>query len=101
MLWFGESIELLQRSGHKLDKRCDRGVYLVIKEASSEKIVGTPKGVYVVQSIRRRLPADVRYDAEMLARIRGLPWGPSPEEQESSKLVGQGRLEPERPDVPV
>ena len=44
---------------------------------TTEKIVADKDGIYVVQSIRR-VPAEQRYDGELLRSIRGTPWDPLP-----------------------
>ena len=51
---FGECVEYLRRTRHKLQARWDKGLFLGVKITTSEKIIGTPNGVYVVQSIRRK-----------------------------------------------
>lgn len=44
----------------------------------TEKIVGTPNGIFVVQAVRR-VPGQRRYNAEMLNAIKGKPWNPQPD----------------------
>ena len=51
--------------------RWERGVFLGVKVESTEKIVGTDNGVFVVQSVRR-LPEDQRYDSEALSKLKGI-----------------------------
>ncbi len=64
---FGEMVEFRRRARHKLEARWEPGVCLGVKETTTEKIIGTSTGVYVVQSIRRR-PEGMRYDAEALKK---------------------------------
>ena len=70
---------------------------------TTERIFGTSTGCYVVQSIRR-VPEDRRYDSQLLANVRGLPWKPvpeGPEDQGVMELPEPVNLEPECPDVPA
>ena len=50
---FGESVDYRKRTRHKLEARWARGVFLGVNVDSTEKIVGTADGVYIVQAIRR------------------------------------------------
>ena len=50
---FAEMIEFMKRTRHKLSARWEEGVFLGIKIRTSEKIVGTSEGIFVVQSARR------------------------------------------------
>ena len=59
---FGEIIEFLKRA-HKFEQRWHQGVFLGVKDNTTEKIVGNASGVFTVQSIRRK-SADDRYDVE-------------------------------------
>ena len=95
---FGESIEFMRRTQSKLDKRWERGLFLGIKESTSEKIVGNNSGIFVVQSIRRI--AEPRYDAKLLTDLRGLPWKPQPDGPERADLPEPITVHPECPDVP-
>ena len=70
---FGESVEFKKRVSHKLEARWERGVFIGVRIESTEKIVGTPNGVFAVQSVRR-LPEDQRYNSSDLAGVVGLPW---------------------------
>ena len=60
---FGEIVDYRRRAKSKLDARWQEGVYLGLRLTSSEKIIGTPSGILVVQSIRRK-PADKQLAAE-------------------------------------
>eukprot|EP00439_Symbiodinium_sp_Y106_P005152 s6843_g1.t1 len=62
---FGEIVDYRRRAKSKLDARWQEGVYLGLRLTSSEKIIGTPSGILVVQSIRRK-PADKQFNLEML-----------------------------------
>ena len=50
---FGETIEFLKR-GHKFEARWQQGIFLGVKDSTTEKIVGNALGVFTVQSIRRK-----------------------------------------------
>ena len=49
----GEAIDFRCNTRSKLDARWQAGVFLGIRLQSTEKIVGTNRGIFVVQSIRR------------------------------------------------
>eukprot|EP00439_Symbiodinium_sp_Y106_P005361 s12533_g1.t1 len=86
---FGEIVDYRRRAKSKLDARWQEGVYLGLRLTSSEKIIGTPSGILVVQSIRRK-PADKQFNLEMLKAVKGTPWQPNPEkgvEQPTCDLV--------------
>ena len=59
---FGEIVDYRRRAKSKLDARWQEGVYLGLRLTSSEKIIGTPSGILVVQSIRRK-PADKQFQS--------------------------------------
>ena len=59
-----------RRAKSKLDARWQEGVYLGLRLTSSEKIIGTPLGILVVESIRRK-PADKQFNLEMLTAVKG------------------------------
>ena len=61
---FGETIEFLKR-GHKFESRWQQGVFLGVKDNTTEKIVGNGSGVFTVQSIRRK-SGDDKYNLEIL-----------------------------------
>ena len=63
---FGESVHYKRKTQHKLEARWEVGVYLGVRVVSTEKLVGTPTGVYTVRDIRR-LPSEERYDSAALA----------------------------------
>ena len=51
---FGECMDYRVKTAPKLEARWDAGIYLRIQVHATEKMIGTPKGVVVVQSIRRK-----------------------------------------------
>jgi len=71
---FGETIEFLKR-GHKFESRWQQGVFLGVKDNTTEKIVGNGSGVFTVQSIRRK-SGDDKYNLEILQSVTGVPWDP-------------------------
>ena len=71
---FGETVEFLKR-GHQFDSRWQQGVFLGIKDNTTEKIVGNGSGVFTVQSIRRK-SGDDKYKLEILQSVTGVPWDP-------------------------
>ena len=70
---FGEVVEFQRRTRHKLERRWEAGVFLGVKETTTEKIVGNDNGTFVVQSVRRKPPGE-QFDAEALRKVRGVPW---------------------------
>ena len=71
---FGETVEFLKR-GHKFESRWQQGVFLQVKDNTTEKIVGNGSGVFTVQSIRRK-SGDDKYNLEILQSVTGVPWDP-------------------------
>ena len=90
------------RTTHKLDVRWDTGIFLGIRLHTTEKIIGTSKGVVVVQSIRRK-PEDQQWDVELLQSIQGTPWAPNPSTArgapEALELPEPLAISVEQPDV--
>ena len=99
---FGECVYYRVRTTHKLDVRWDTGIFLGIRLHTTEKIIGTPKGVVVVQSIRRK-PEDQQWDVELLQSIQGTPWAPNPSTargaREALELPEPLAISVEQPDV--
>ena len=75
---FGEVVDYRRRAKSKLDARWQEGIYLGLRLTSTEKIIGTPSGILVVQSIRRK-PEDKQFDLERLKAVKGTPWQPNPD----------------------
>ena len=98
---FGEAVDYKRHTRHKLEARWSRGVYLGVKPETTERIIGTPEGVLVVQSIRR-VPEGERYDSDAISRVAGLPWKPTPstpEDGEAYELPAPVELAPDCPEV--
>ena len=81
---FGECVDYRVRTQHKLEARWDIGIYLGIRLHTTEKIIGAPQGVVVVQSIRRK-PADQQWNADLIEKLVGTPWAPSAGKQKSNQ----------------
>ena len=77
LLAFGETVEFRSRARHKLESRWQEGLFLGVRLDTSEKIVGTSEGTYVVQSVRR-VTADRRHSQTLIDSVHGLPWKPKP-----------------------
>ena len=94
---FGELVDYRVRTQHKLEPRWDEGVPLGVRMSTTEKIIGTPKGVVVVQSVRRK-PEGSRWSSAAIE-----PWAPSPAREraprEALELPEPVAIEPERPEV--
>ena len=69
---FGERIEYMKRTKTKLDSRWHDGIFLGIKDSSSEKMIVAPEAVLVVQSNRRK-PAEEAWDAESIGKVSRVP----------------------------
>ena len=95
---FAEKVEFMKKTPHKFKARFEDGVYLGVKLASSEKIVVNEKGLFVVQSIRRK-PINERWDADLIDKIRGLPWKLKPDDDTVTELPHPIEIRPERPEV--
>ncbi|CAE7251708.1 unnamed protein product [Symbiodinium sp. CCMP2592] len=76
---FGEAVDYRRNTRSKLDSRWQSGVYLGLRLQSTEKIVGTNQGIFVVQSIKRK-PEGQQWDSDLVKAVRGLPWKTSPDE---------------------
>jgi hypothetical protein len=97
---FGERVEFMHRTRHKLHARWKAGIFLGVKRLSSEKIVGDAEGIYVVQSVRR-VDEGSRWDKDLLMAIKGTPWEPSFSGEGPAELPGQVTIEPALPEVPA
>ena len=95
---FGEVVEFRLQTRHKAETRWSPGIYLGIRRRTTEKLVGTPKSIYVVQSVRRK-PLDEAWDGALLLAIKGTPWQPTPKEGSSTELPLPIVLAPEVPEV--
>ena len=90
---FGETVEFLTR-GHKFESRWQQGIFLGVKDNTTEKIVGNGSGVFTVQSIRRK-SGDDKYNLEILQSVTGVPWDPqatrddAPEGPRPAIVVGE------------
>ena len=100
---FAEMIEFMKRTRHKLSARWEEGVYLGIKIRTSEKIVGTSEGIFVVQSVRRK-PLQDRWNADKVSKLWGVPWKLTQAEEngqtEIIELPYPIEIEPEMSEVP-
>ena len=67
-----------------IEARWDIGIYLGFRLHTTEKIIGTPQGVVVVQSIRRK-PADQQWNADLIEKLVGTPWALSPGKQKNNQ----------------
>ena len=90
----------MRRTRDKLERRWAPGIFLGVRESTTEKIVGTKDGVYVVQSVHRVADGD-RFDADALKAVRGFPWKPTPEEDEGAELPEPMSIAPEVPEHPA
>ena len=96
---FGEIVEFKRRTNSKLESRWETGVYLGVRDDTTEKVVGTKQGTFVVQSLRRK-PEEDRVDKDLINNLRGVPWDPNPEAGVGLELHAPITLKPENPEVP-
>ena len=61
-------MEYKRKTNHKTDSRWLEGIFLGDRVETTEKIIGTREGVFVVQSVRR-VPEGRRYNTELLIEI--------------------------------
>ena len=93
---FGEVVEFRKRTESKAEPRWDSGVFLGIRVSSSEKVIGTAQGIFVVQSIKRKPPA-VQWSMDALKEFKGLPWNLKPDAPLA--LPAPADVAPELPDA--
>ncbi|CAK0871008.1 unnamed protein product [Prorocentrum cordatum] len=93
---FGEAVMYMPvstvRRRRKFEDRWETGIYLGLVERSNMLLVGTPRGVFKVNCVKR-LPAIQSSDPELLKSIVGVPWDPVPGprfDSESRKLIVDG-----------
>ena len=67
----------------KFEERWERGIWLGSRDESGEAIVGTADGVLKVRSIRRKGEMSERWDKVQLSTMRGVPWKPIPDSEET------------------
>ncbi len=87
ILQFGEKVRFMPgrtNKGHanKLEPRFKYGIYLGVHPTSSEAYIATENGAMKARTVRR-LIRDNRWDPEMIAAIKGVPWATRREEEGS------------------
>ena len=78
---FGECVWYLRPKSkgiHKLKSRWETGVYLGIRDESTEIFIGTEQGVIKVRTIRRKGSEEERWNIVQVDRMKGTPWEPQP-----------------------
>ena len=71
---FGEVVDYKTRGKGKFENKWQRGVFIGIKESTTEKVAAGDEKVYLVQSIKR--VGDGEYNKELLSKVLGTPWNP-------------------------
>jgi hypothetical protein len=61
------------------------GVFLGFRSQSGEVIVGTEDGVMKTRTVRRK-PEEERWHEENLKMVGGVPWRPSPGDDEGAAI---------------
>jgi len=96
---FGEAVEYRRKTPNKFDARWELGIYLGLRETSGEKIVGAGDRTFVVQSIRRKPPAEA-WQEDLVKGIIGTPWCPNPTRSDPTVLPAPVVLRIRNPEVP-
>ena len=81
---FGECVWYMRNKNNKkgkLESNWEPGVFLGIREESSEAVIGTPDGVVKARSFRRKGSEETRWDKDNILAVQGLPWQPDPKIQ--------------------
>ena len=97
---FGECVEFKIQTRHKLEARWAPGVFLGIRRKTTEKLIGTSDGIYVVQSVHRK-PSDEAWNGDLVLSVKGSPWLPNPKAEDPAEFPLPIVLTPEMPEVPV
>jgi hypothetical protein len=72
----------LKTKGKKtFEERWAEGIWLGVREESSEILVGTMEGVVKARSFRHKATNEDRWDPKWLDGFRGVPWEPEPGRQ--------------------
>ena len=83
---FGECVDFRVKTNHKLEPLWESGIFLGVRLHTTEKIIGTPKGVVVVQSVRRK-PDDQQWNLQLLQSVTG-PWPPIQQTERAKRGTG-------------
>ena len=73
---FGETVFYHIVTQRRLEQRWEKGILLGICEAIQERIIGTPRGTFVTQSLRR-LPEEDQWNAALAFSVTGVRWKPN------------------------
>ena len=95
---FGETVLYRIVTQRRLEQRWEKGVFLGIREATQERIIGTAKGIFVTQSLRR-LPEEEQWDATLAFAVTGVPWKPNERTRPAEQAEGAPPREPPPPPV--
>ena len=73
---FGEVVMgKIPMASNKLNRKWFKGIWLGKLERDDSNVIGTEAGAIAVRSVRRLPPAN-QIDAEIMSKIKGLPWRP-------------------------
>ena len=73
----GECIGFKKRTNTKPESGWESGSYLGVKENTTERIVGSLSGIFIVQSVRRK-PEEERWNPDLVKGLKGNPRDPIP-----------------------
>ena len=101
---WGEAVDYRVRTKHKLEPRWATGIFCGVRLNTTEKIIATENGIVVAQSVRRK-PKELRWDADLFAKVKGTPWAPIPgravRPEEAEELTEAIEVLPEVPEEPA
>jgi hypothetical protein len=101
---WGEAVDYRVRTKHKLEPRWATGIFCGVRLDITEKIIATENGIVVAQSVRRK-PKELRWDADLFAKVKGTPWAPIPgravRPEEAEELTEAIEVLPEVPEEPA
>ena len=72
---------------NKMEAKFKYGIWLGVSHGSFESLIGTPDGVFRSRVVRRLAP-DGRWDADLIMKIKGMPWGPEVGEAAFNEIDG-------------
>ena len=87
---FGENVIYLKAKSLGIDKfniRLSEGIFLGVRDETSEIIIGTPDGVVKARDFRRKGSHSERWDISNFNEFRGVPWQPIPGVEDSELKV--------------
>ena len=69
-------LKLGTKGRDKLDSRWEIGVWMGVKDETSDCIIGTPEGTVKARDFKRIADPAKRWDKDLVKALRGPPWQP-------------------------